>query len=48
VRWAGPGVDISQNVVDAYNVDSGVPPPATAAKPAAKPAAPATTPAKPR
>ena len=55
VIWYGPAVDITQPVVDAYNVQSGVPAPAagsTAAKPvkpasstpASKPAAPATKP----
>jgi Skp family chaperone for outer membrane proteins len=49
VLWAAPtsGVDITKDVVDAYNADSGVPAPATAARPPApKPATP--TPAKPR
>jgi len=36
VLWAGPSVDITKAVVDAYNVQSGVPAPV---KPAAKPAA---------
>jgi outer membrane protein len=55
VIWYGPAVDITQPVVDAYNVQSGVPAPAagsTAAKPVkpasstpgSKPAAPATKP----
>lgn len=49
VIWAGQTVDITKPVVDAYNVQSGVPAPpkpaaAAPAKPAAKPAAPATTP----
>jgi len=35
VLWAAPSVDITRAVVDAYNVQSGVPAPA---KPAAKPA----------
>jgi outer membrane protein len=53
VIWYGPAVDITQPIVEAYNVQSGVPaPPAgsTAQKPATrsapKPAAPATTPPK--
>ena len=53
VLWAGPSVDITKAVVDAYNAQSGVPAPApdapkAGAKPsgaAAKPAAPATKPA---
>ncbi len=53
VLWAGPSVDITKPVVDAYNAQSGVPAPAattpkpTATKPAGtvtKPAAPATKP----
>jgi outer membrane protein len=55
VLWVGQGVDITKDVVDAYNTESGVPaqpksaaPSApSATKPAAKPA-PTTTPAKPR
>jgi outer membrane protein len=51
VLWAGPSVDITKVVVDAYNVQSGVPAPAASAPKATptKPAAtkPATTPAKP-
>jgi outer membrane protein len=52
VLWAGPAVIITQPVVDAYNAQSNVPPPAqpkpaaAAPKPsgaAAKPAAPAPT-----
>ena len=49
VLWAGPSVDITKTVVDAYNVQSGVPAPAPSAtkpvptKPA--PTKPATTPA---
>jgi outer membrane protein len=57
VLWAGPGVDITKFIVDAYNVQSGVPAPARPAsgKPAgsgatSRPATPAnkpaTTPAK--
>ena len=48
VLWAGPSVDITKTIVDAYNVQSGVPAPArtTTTKPAtgtgAKPAAPGT------
>jgi outer membrane protein len=46
VLWAGPSVDITKAIVDAYNVQSGVPAPTRpATKPAAttgtKPAAPA-------
>ena len=29
VLWAGNSVDVTKEIVDAYNVDSGVPPPAT-------------------
>lgn len=50
VIWAGQTVDITRGVIDAYNVQSGVPAPAvpkpaaTTPRPAApKPAAPATT-----
>jgi outer membrane protein len=51
VIWYGPAVDITQPIVEAYNLQSGVPAPAagsTAQKPAAKtaptkPAAPAST-----
>ena len=57
VLWAGPGVDITKPIVDAYNLQSGVPAPARPAtgKPAgsgapSRPATPAnkpaTTPAK--
>jgi hypothetical protein len=46
---AGPAVDITQPVVEAYNVQSGVPaPPNSGAKPATgltKPTTPATKPA---
>lgn len=50
VLWAGNSVDLTKQIVDAYNVDSGVPPPATppsAPRPAPGAAArkPATTPA---
>lgn len=50
VLWAGNSVDLTKEIVDAYNMDSGVPPPAappTAPKPAPGAAArrPATTPA---
>ena len=54
VLWAGPSVDITKAVVDAYNAQSGVPAPAPqapkagATRPggaAAKPAAPAAKPA---
>jgi outer membrane protein len=50
VIWYGPAVDITQPVIEAFNVQSGVPAPAagsTATKPvrpATKPAAPATPP----
>jgi len=54
VIWYGPAVDITQPIVEAFNIQSGVPAPAagsTAAKPvrpatspASKPAAPATKP----
>jgi len=56
VLWVGQGVDITQDVVTAYNTESGVPPPArtaaapsapSASKPAPKPAPATTTPAKP-
>ena len=52
VLWAGPSVDITKPVVDAYNVQSGVPAPAPeapkpGAKPAARPAAPGTKPPAP-
>jgi len=50
VLWAGPSVDITKAIVDAYNVQSGVPAPARPATskpatgtPATRPAAPATT-----
>lgn len=45
VIWYGQAVDITQAIVEAYNVQSGVPAPASAAKPAAKPAGPAAKPA---
>jgi outer membrane protein len=46
VLWAGPSVDITKAVVDAYNAQSGVAAPTP--KPAgAKPTAPATKPAAP-
>jgi outer membrane protein len=51
VVWYGQAVDITQPVIEAYNVKSGVPaPPPSAAKPAtgaAKPTTPATKPAVP-
>ncbi len=55
VIWYGQAVDITQAIVEAYNVQSGVPAPATTAgaKPGAKPATttpapkPATKPASP-
>jgi len=53
VLWAGNSVDLTKEIVDAYNMDSGVPPPApapAAARPAGAGATgaarkPATTPA---
>jgi outer membrane protein len=47
VVWYGQAVDITQPVVEAYNVKSGVPapPPSSSAKPATGAAKPATTPA---
>jgi outer membrane protein len=48
VVWYGQAVDITQPVVEAYNIKSGVPAPppsAAGAKPAAGGAKPATTPA---
>ena len=54
VLWAAPSVDITKAIVDAYNVQSGVPAPArpAASKPATsgattKPASPSTKPAAP-
>lgn len=49
VLWAGPSVDITKAVVDAYNAQSGVAAPTpSAAKPAGtRPAAPGTKPATP-
>jgi outer membrane protein len=49
VLWAGPSVDITKAVVDAYNAQSGVPAPAASSttKPGAKPTTPATKPAVP-
>jgi outer membrane protein len=38
VLWAGPSVDITKALVDAYNAQSGVPAPAPSAPSAAKPA----------
>jgi outer membrane protein len=56
VIWYGPAVDITQPIVEAYNVQSGVAAPAAgstatkpvkpASSPASKPAAPASTPPK--
>ena len=53
VLWAGNSVDLTKEIVDAYNMDSGVPPPAPApgaAKPAPGAATrrPATTPTSPK
>jgi outer membrane protein len=48
VLWSGEGVDITKAIVDAYNVQSGVPAPAPAAKaPAPKPATTTPKPAAP-
>ncbi len=53
VIWYGPAVDITQPIIEAYNVQSGVPAPAAGttaqkpvARPAPKPAAPSSTPPK--
>ena len=43
VVWAGPAVDITKPIVDAYNIQAGVPAPKPAA--GAKPGAPGTKPA---
>jgi len=46
VLWAGPSIDLTKEMVDAYNGQSNVPPPTTAAAPSAgRPAAPAVRPA---
>ncbi|MGA8489677.1 MAG: OmpH family outer membrane protein [Terriglobales bacterium] len=45
VLWAGPSVDITKAIVDAYNLQSGVPAPARPA--ASRPAATGTRPAAP-
>ena len=45
VLWAGPSVDITKPIVDAYNIQSGVPAPARPA--ASRPALPGTKPATP-
>jgi len=48
VLWAGPSVDITKPVVDAYNTQSGVaPPPKPASGAAARPSLPASRPATP-
>jgi outer membrane protein len=48
VLWSGEGVDITKAIVDAYNVQSGVPAPAPTGAPAAKtPPKPASTTPKP-
>ncbi len=49
VIWYGQAVDITQAIVEAYNVQSGVPAPATTAgaKPGVRPATPAAKPATP-
>jgi outer membrane protein len=44
VIWYGPAVDITQPIVEAYNVQSGVPAPTTAGGTAPRPVRPATTP----
>jgi outer membrane protein len=44
VIWYGPAVDITQPIVEAFNVQSGVPAPAAGSTPA-KPVRPTTTPA---
>ncbi len=45
VLWAGASTDVTKDIVEAYNVQSGVPPPPPAAAPAAaKPGAGAGTP----
>jgi hypothetical protein len=44
VIWYGPAVDITQPIVEAFNVQSGVPAPAAGSTPA-KPVRPATSPA---
>ncbi len=53
VIWYGPAVDITQPIVEAFNVQSGVPAPAAGSTPAkpvrpatTKPAAPSSTPPK--
>jgi len=43
VLWYGPSVDITKTVVDAYNVQSGVPAPPVSAPSASKPITPHTT-----
>jgi outer membrane protein len=49
VLWAGPSVDITRAIVDAYNIQSGVPaPPKPAAKPSTGAGRPAGTGAKPQ
>jgi outer membrane protein len=56
VLWAGPSVDITKSVVEAYNAQSNVPAPARPATgagtrpslPGTKPATPSTTPPKPQ
>jgi outer membrane protein len=48
VLWAGPAVDITRPVVEAYNAQSGVPaPPKPATGAATRPSLPATKPATP-
>jgi len=48
VLWAGPSVDITKPVVDAYNTQSGVaPPPKPASGAAARPSLPASRPTTP-
>ncbi len=54
VIWYGPAVDITQPVIEAFNVQSGVPAPAANStptkpvKPTPKPMAPTSTPKKPQ
>lgn len=44
VLWYGPSVDITKTVVEAYNVQSGVPAPPVSAPSASRPATPTTRP----
>jgi outer membrane protein len=47
VLWAGPSVDITKPIVDAYNVQSGVPAPARPTAPPTKPSSSGTKPSTP-